>query len=208
MSIWTLAKNRFTQRRLTDLVLDSATLAAAQSASRNPARQSILQAKISGGSPTGILYISGTTPNGAETEALTFSGAGYKRTRKSFSAIDAAGITASGAMVTTSTVEIKAVGFGGGSQKAAGSVVTTGLPGAVTYGVPRWVVDTAGTSEKQHATILVPYAPQWSFTEGDYLVDEHSSEEWRVEGYKLLRGGLLPHHWEIHAILKQGGVPA
>lgn len=206
MSIWSLARNSFTLRRRTARLTDSAgstqsvPLGVLPGSISDPAHAAHLQFQIGGSDVTGTISLTGQTPDGVAEEVLTFTEAGYKRTRRLFSTV--ATLTFSGFAVPGSWYGAKWVGSGGGNVlRNPEQPDMINIRGAVTYGSPKWA---GNLKETQQATILIPYVPAWSFTEGDFLVDDSTGEQWKVEGYKALRGPLQMHHWEVHASLSQG----
>jgi len=152
----------------------------------------------------GTVTVAGTVGGGSDTEALTFTGAGFKTTTKQFSALTT--LTPAGALLGTA-IEAKALGADGTPHPKLKANVRTGLRGAFTPGRPKWAPQRPGRVEQRGAMIAFDWSEQWEIRRGDFLLDEGTGDRWRVEGTNLLRGRWKPHHVEVWVSSYDGEAP-
>jgi len=203
MSVTGLSASRYTLKRTTPFVLDSVTaVSGGHAATRQPPVASAIQVKAL---DAGTVTVAGTVDGSSDTEVLTFTGVGYKTTGKRYTALTT--FTPAGALLGAA-IEAKALGADGTPQIKLKASVATKLPGAFTPGVPSWVRTKPTTAEKQSAMLAFDWRPDLEINRGDLLVDEQSGEIWLVQGSNLLRGRIVPHHWEAHVSAWDGEAPA
>lgn len=202
MSITGLAGSTYTLHRLSPFLLDPVTASGSgHTPSRQPVVPSSVQVKTTA---AGTVVVAGTVDGSSTSETLTFTGAGFKATARRFSAITS--ITPTGGIIGT-TIEAKALGADGSPQMKLLTAITTGWFGAFSPGAPTWARKKEVQSEKRDAMIAFDYRSDLEPRRQDYLLDELTGERWMVEGVNLLRGGMVPHHWEVHVTLWDGEPP-
>ncbi len=204
MSVTGLSASRYTLQRTSPFVLDPVTASGGgHSPDRQPATASAIQIKALA---AGTVLVSGTVDGSPDTETLSFTGTAYKTTSKRFTAITS--FTPAGALLGT-TIEAKALGADGTPQVKLKADVATGLPGAFTPGVPQWARTRPTTTDKRKAMLAFDWRPDIEINAGDFLLDEQSGERWLVNGTpNLLRGRIIPHHWEVFVEGWDGEAPA
>ena len=202
MSITRLSGSSYTLQRLSPFLLDSvAASGSGHSPDRQPPVPSSIQVKAQA---AGTVAVAGTVDGSPTSETLTFTGAGIRATARRFSAVTT--LTPAGALLG-SNIEAKAVGADGSPQMKLTSSVATNLPGAFTPGTPRWVQSRDAQTEARSAMIAFDWRPDLEIRRADLLLDEVTSERWKVEGVNLFRGGVIPHHWEVWGVLWDGEAP-
>lgn len=202
MSITALSGSSYALQRLSPFLLDPVTASGSgHTPSRQPVVPSSVQVKAGG---AGTVVVQGTVDGSSTSETLTFSGAGYKATARRFSAITS--ITPAGGMVGTQ-IEAKALGADGSPQMKLLTSITTGWLGAFSPGSPSWARKREVQTEKREAMIAFDYRTDLEPRRQDFLLDEVTGERWMVEGVNLFRGGVIPHHWEVHVTLWDGEAP-
>lgn len=202
MSISSLAGSTYSLLRASPFVLDAVT---ASGAGHTPNRQPIVpcsvQVKVLA---AGSVVVSGVVDGSSSSETLAFSAAGYRSTARRFSSITS--ITPSGAMIGTQ-IEAKALGADGSPQPRMLAAVVSGWLGAFTPGAPRWAARKEAQTEKREAMIAFDWRSDIEPIHQDFLLDETTGERWLIQGTNLLRGGRMPHHWEVHVSLWDGEAP-
>jgi len=197
------ADRTITILRDTSFVLDAAAAAASMDPDRQPSRRAELRVTVAGGTTgSGTVTISGTVDGSADSETLTFSAAGIKRTVKMFSAIDASGgISTTGLADEASvpTVSVETLDEGGSPQAKQRITVAENVPASVTQSgqLPNWPARLAGTHEEDRWLAVIGYSEAWAPRVGDKLRDEAFTDEvWIVRGVRMVRSGFSPAFWE------------
>ena len=202
MSVTGLSGSLYTIQRATPFILDAViALAAGNAPDRQPSVASSVQVKSLA---AGSVIVTGTVGGVATTETLTFTADGFRATGQLFTAVTK--LTASGTILGTS-MEAKALGADGTPQLRLKTNIATGIPGVFSPASPAYNSDKARQTEKTRAMIGFDYFSGFSANKGDFLLDEHTAELWEVIRTNLLRGGQIPHHWEIHVEERSGGSP-
>jgi hypothetical protein len=203
MSITALSGSRYTLQRLTPFLLEAVTAAGGGHApTRQPPAPSSVQVKATA---AGTVVVAGVVDGSSTSETLTFTaGGGYRATARRFTSVTT--ITPTGALVGT-TFSAKFLGADGSVNPKLMANVATGVPGAFSPGTPKWVNQRDVRVESRQAMIGIDYRTDLEPKRGDYLLDEDTAERWQVEGSLLLRGGMIPHHWEVHVSLRDGEAP-
>lgn len=202
MSVTGLSASTYTLLRTSPYLLDPVTASGAGHApSRALSSPSSIQVRAEA---AGAVVVAGVVDGSSTSETLTFTGAGYKATARRFSSVTT--LTPSGAIVGT-TFHAKALGADGSVNPKLKASVATGLPGAFSPGAPRWAAQREGKVESRQAMIAFDYRTDLEIRRGDHLLDEVTGERWKVEGTNLLRGGVVPHHWEAHVSFWDGEAP-
>lgn len=195
-----LANCLVTVKRSTAYVLDSVAPAASHSPNRQPVRASPMQVTLAGSTPAGTVTISGTVNGAADTETLTFTGAGTKVTVKSFTAIT----TITTSLTGTTSIAVQAVGPGGSPQVTT-YTLKSGLPvNRRVWDSQSWPVTVPGTVQKEGATFRVQYEDVWEPRQGDIFEVEGTGEDYEVVGRPRSHGNFAPDHWIVRAELRQG----
>lgn len=187
--------------RQTESILDAAEVEPTMSADRQPVRASLLLVYVrSGTDNSGTVTIAGTVDGSSDSEVLTFTAAGRKRTTKAFTAIDSGGITTSGLADEASppTIDIVAVGRDGNPQ--AGNYE---IAGDIAFGVTfererRWSPEISGTVIQRGIRIQVDWSEAYTLRSGDIIEDAQTGERWLCEVPDLLPTPLQPEFWECN----------
>jgi hypothetical protein len=202
MSVTGLAASYYTLQRTSPYLLDPVTASGSgHSPSRTLSSPSSIQVRAEA---AGTVVVAGTVDGSSTSETLTFTAAGYKSTGRRFSAVTT--LTPTGAIIGT-TFSAKALASDGSPNPKMKSNVSTGLPGAFSPGAPKWAAQRDAKVESRQAMIAFDWRPDLEIRRADFLVDEQTSERWKVEGTNLFRGGVMPHHWEVHVSLWDGEAP-
>jgi len=210
MSLFALADRLVTVSRQTKFSLDATAALATMSADRQPASASRLEVRVWGGTAnTGTVTVSGTVDGASDSEALTFTEAGYKTTQKQFSAIEASGIVTTGLAdeTTVPSIQITTVGRDGSAISMNYAVVTE-WPMAFIPKTSSWPQGSPGSAEIEMGKFAFERPEIWSPREGDVFVDTTSNDsEWLVVGVPQFRGQLYQHHWEVKVQRREGSLP-
>lgn len=186
--MWAHYTNRITLTRLTDRVVEPSAAGATLSLARQPARASLLEARVTGGSEnTGEVTVQGLVAGVTTTEVLTFTGAGYKRTLNSYSSIVA--ITTSGLAdeATVPTVKVSLKGHDNSPVQVESTVVSD-YPAAVDESATAWPAHPGGGRfQEGKPFIVIPYAETFEPRPGDRITDD------------------LARVWEVEAATNNGG---
>lgn len=185
--------------RRTPFVVDRAPAGATLTVARQPVRESVLLARVSGGtSNTGTVTVSGNVSGAPASETLSFSGAGFRQTVRRFSSVS--GVTTSGLAdeATIPSISIEALSPGG-EQQFAVALLVSGYPATFSRLRARWSGAIHGVETVGASTLLLPYAETFEPLPNDVLVDETTGDEYLVRDVDLLRAGgrvCRPSHWE------------
>lgn len=205
MSVSGLAGSLYTLQRTSPYVLDPvAASAGGHSASRQPPVASVIQVKAPA---AGTVAVAGTVDGSSTSETLTFTGAGFRATVKRFAALTT--LTPAGALLGGS-IEAKALGADGTPHNKLKSDVVNNLPGVFTPGIPRWAANQAAKSpnaNSEQAMLGFDWVDSFAINRGDHLLDEGTGDRWLVLGTNLLRGRVIPHHWEVWVAKWDGEAP-
>lgn len=196
MSLFPFATGLVTWRRTTAFVLDSVAVAASHTGDRLPARESVIQVRLTG-TPTGTVTVGGTVDGSPGTEILTWAGtAGFRLTRKQFTGALTFTLSQSGAVLISS----KAMGAGGDPQlnlyivKGPGHPVSIEEPSEGNATIRR-----QGDQEASTHRFLVQYEDVWTPRRGDRVTDDRSGDVYEVMRVETKSGGLYVSHWACKA---------
>lgn len=202
MNPFALATTLITLKRATSYVLDSVTIAASLSPSRQPSSASRILVHASG-SPSGNVTVTGTVNGASDTEVLSWTGtAGARVTIKTFSAVTSLTSTLTGG----TTIYAQAVGAGGQPEANKLTDILFGFPvSLIQKNQPGWKGLAAGHEETADAVAKLAYLDIYTPAEGDLLTTD-GSETYEVKAAHLRGGGLRPSVWILILQKRQGRV--
>lgn len=202
MNPFALATTLITLKRATSYVLDSVTISANLSPSRQPSSASRLLVHASG-SPTGNVTVTGTVSGVTDTEVLSWSGtAGGRVTVKTFSAVTSLTSTLTGG----SSIYAQAVGAGGQPEANKLTDILSNFPASLIHkNQPGWKGLAAGHEETADAVAKLAYLDTYTPAEGDLLTTD-GSETYEVKSAHLRGGALRPGEWILAIQKRQGRV--
>lgn len=202
MNPFALATTLITLKRATSYVLDSVTISASLSPSRQPSSASRLLVHASG-SPTGNVTVTGTVSGVTDTEVLSWSGtAGGRVTVKTFSAVTSftSGLTGG------TSIYAQAVGAGGQPEANKLTDILANFPASlIQKNQPGWRGLAAGHEETADAVAKLAYLDIYTPAEGDLLTTD-GSETYEVKSVHLRGGALRPGEWILVLQKRQGRV--
>lgn len=202
MNPFALATTLITLRRATSYVLDSVTISASLSPSRQPSSASRLLVHASG-SPTGNVTVTGTVSGVTDTEVLSWSGtAGGRVTVKTFSAVTSFTSSLTGG----TSIYAQAVGAGGQPEANKLTDILAGFPASlIQKNQPGWKGLAAGHEETADAVAKLAYLDIYTPAEGDLFTTD-TSETYEVKSVHLRGGALRPGEWILVLQKRQGRV--
>lgn len=202
MNPFALATTLITLKRATSYVLDSVTISASLSPSRQPSSASRLLVHASG-SPTGNVTVTGTVSGVTDTEVLSWSGtAGGRVTVKTFSAVTSFTSSLTGG----TSIYAQAVGAGGQPEANKLTDILSGFPASlIQKNQPGWKGLAAGHEETADAVAKLAYLDIYTPAEGDLLTTD-TSETYEVKSVHLRGGALRPGEWILVLQKRQGRV--
>ena len=208
MSITSMAGRLITIHRRTAFILDGAATSATP-ATIGPDRQPVVASQVAvavSGTPASYstITVSGDVGGGPDTEVLTFTANGERRTLKEFDAgtvsIDMDAGWGAGGTITARSIS------GDGAPNHVTTVVATGVRAHLNRGAARWPNSAAGVAEMERTWFGIDYTTAWAPREGDVIVDDNSAEQWLVVGDPNWLGGVRPHHWEVRVVRNEGAL--
>jgi hypothetical protein len=210
MPVGNMADRTITLYRRTAYVFDAAAAAASQAASRQPTGEAVCEVTLTGGtSSTGTVTIAGTVEGSADTETLTFTAAGVKRTVKRFTAIT--GITTTGLAdeATPPTLSVRAVGRDGAPIHAT-TTVASDVPARRDSGPTSWPAPVQGSTAKEGTRFYTDWDTGWTPRPGDVILDGLTAEQFELVGVHEpgAGGARAPHHRELRCELRAGVLTA
>ena len=202
MNPFALATTLITLKRATSYVLDSVTISASLSPSRQPSSASRLLVHASG-SPTGNVTVTGTVSGVTDTEVLSWSGtAGGRVTVKTFSAVTSFTSSLTGG----TSIYAQAVGAGGQPEANKLTDILAGFPASlIQKNQPGWRGLAAGHEDSADAVAKLAYLDIYTPAEGDLLTTD-TSETYEVKSAHLRGGALRPGEWILVLQKRQGRV--
>lgn len=202
MNPFALATTLITLKRATSYVLDSVTISASLSPSRQPSSASRLLVHASG-SPTGNVTVTGTVSGVTDTEVLSWSGtAGGRVTVKTFSAVTSFTSSLTGG----TSIYAQAVGAGGQPEANKLTDILAGFPASlIQKNQPGWKGLAAGHEETADAVAKLAYLDIYTPAEGDLFTTD-TSETYEVKSVHLRGGALRPGEWILVLQKRQGRV--
>lgn len=194
MSFASLLSKSVVIKRETSLVLDSVTMAAAITATRQPAKKASMFITVAGATHPGVVTIHGTVAGATVSEAVSFTKDESISGIKLFTAL--AGFSLSGfSSYGTMTVE--------GFTKSGKPIVslTTIATIRARIGRPTSYSDVDGQGESGRAELVLYSLPSTVLKLGDVVVD--GTTQYQIEEPpKLIFGKRKAHHYEATLRLK------
>lgn len=196
--------------RRTPFVVDPAAVSSTLTVARQPARESVLLVRVSGGSSsTGTVLVSGVVSGSAASETLSFSGPGFRQTVKRFTSVTSITTTGLADEATLASISVEALSPGGEQQFAVALLVAS-YPATFSRGRTRWSGAIHGVESVGASTLLLPYAETFEPLPNDVLRDETTGDEYLVRDVDLLRAGgrvCRPSHWEVIIERRDKSIP-
>lgn len=208
MSINAMAGRLITVHRRTAFILDSVATTATPGV-LGPDRQPVVAGIIAvavAGTPSSFstITISGDVDGSPDTEVLTFTAVGEKRTIKEFDEATLV-ITMDAGWGTGGTVTSRSIAVDGAPNHVTTTIVA-GWRMHLNRGAASWRNTAAGVAQIERTIFAWDYTTQWTPREGDVFVDDGSTEQWKVVGTPDWLGGIRPHHWEARVERDEGAL--
>ena len=180
--MWDRLTSRVEIRRKTALLVEPTAAAQTMSLLRALVRESLVEARVWGGSTnTGEVSIQGLVAGVMTTETLVFVGASYKPTTQRFSSLLGVTTSALADEAVIPSVQLRAIGGDGSPQETLYSI-RTGWPAAIAPDSERWANHVAnGRSEQGNAEMILAYDETWRPRSGDLVIDD-VGQNWEIVG--------------------------
>jgi hypothetical protein len=204
--MWGSLTNLIDVRRRTAVLLNRTSAGQTMTWDRQPVREALVELHVldDGTAGTGTVTVTGTSAGVAQTETLTFTGPGFHRTTRAWTAL--AGITTSGLAdeAAIPSLEAKAVGPSGTALEGL-YTLKTGWPASINPGggqgggmrAGSWPNDPrTGRGAEADASAIIAWDETWAPRRGDLVTDDTGSR-WEVIGLPRLSGTTLARLWNV-----------
>lgn len=191
MSIGCMRDREVTIYRKTAVLFGPATVAGGGVVDAQPVAPTYVEVSQASDGTLADVDVVGLVGGVPDSETLTFTVAGRKRTCKKFESI------LGFATASTSTITLTAVG-NDGSRIERSTAIASEVRAHKEWERGSWLMGAPGSVGAERTWYGIDYTTAFTPRRGDVILDATDAIQYEIKHVETLRGsGSLPHHWEL-----------